>query len=109
MLAPKQQYHIGRALLFSLFIAATVAAQADPIFLPRQFSDIEQALGGPIPYPPEKFVRSLLALDTGSTVTSSIFPHDRSLERFLIDVQNPRTAMVWLSTAASAPYYMYFA
>src|ERR1700677_3660152 len=95
-----------------LFILAAGAAQAEanfsPIFSPRQFSDIETAVGGQIPFPPEKFAQSLLALDAGSTLNAAILPHGRSLERFYTDEQNPRTVMVWSNQGRPA-YRIYFA
>lgn len=95
------------ALILGLFSWVSVAG-ADTTFTPRQFSDFPAALGG-VPYPAERFAQSLLDLDSGSSITSSIFPHGRSLERSITDFKQPRSVMIWQSSTPSSPYFLYLA
>jgi hypothetical protein len=83
------------------------SAESAASFQPRQLSDFQAALGGTIPFPPEKLVNDLLALDPGSSVTSDILPHGRSLVRSATDFHDPRTVMVWQGAASSSPYFLY--
>ena len=96
---------------FSLVLSLLggLVAQADSDFNPRRFSDFESALGGSIPFPPEKLVKGLLSLDSSSNILGAIFPHGRSLERKVTDFNHPRTLMGWQSGATSTPYLLYMA
>jgi mono/diheme cytochrome c family protein len=94
------------ALLLSTIFA--LSAHAAPVaFYPRQFADFEKALGGTIPFPPEKLARQLTSLDPGSSLITSIFPHGRSLERAVTDFHSPRSVLAWQSNSPSAPYFLY--
>lgn len=81
--------------------AATVA------FHPRRFADVEAALGGTIPFPPETLVERLLALEPESRVSATVFPHARSLERSVTDFRAPRSVVLWNDLASGAPYRVF--
>lgn len=87
--------------------ASGTSADTQASFQPSRFQDIQAALGGTIPYPPEKFIDALLALEPESNVIASILPHGRSLERTATDFRQPRSMFLWQDNASRAPYRLF--
>lgn len=76
-------------------------------FHPTRFQDVQAALGGTIPFPPQKLVDDLLALEPSSKVTAAIIPFGRSLERTATDFRAPRSMFLWQDDASRAPFRLF--
>ncbi len=63
-------------------------------------------MGGKIPFPPEKIVEKLNALNI--EVVASIFPHGRSLERNVTDYEKPRSLIAFNLAPPSKPAQFVF-
>jgi len=87
---------LGLGSLFAL--ALSMAHAADPALPPAlDFESIVQnRWKGVIPFPPQKIVEDLVSLSPQTKLTSTVFPHGRSPERFFTtDEANPRSIFTW--------------
>lgn len=93
--------------ILSTLLFLSAAALSETKFYPRQFRDFQAAMGGQLPYPAEKLIQRLNALDPGAQAFAEIIPHGRSLERTLTDFKSPRTVLNWRSGSTATPYLLY--
>lgn len=87
--------------------SASASDGATTTFHPTRFQDVQVALGGKIPFPPQKLVEGLLALEPASKVTAAIIPYGRSLERTATDFRAPRSMFLWQDDASRAPFRLF--
>lgn len=86
---------------------SAAASNGAASFHPRRFQDVQAALGGKIPFPPQKLAEDLVALEPESKVTAAIIPYGRSLERTATDFRAPRSMFLWQDDASRAPFRLF--
>jgi hypothetical protein len=74
---------------------------------PSNFQGLLDHWGGQVPFPPEKWVEALIALDSTSPVIATIIPHGRSLVRDSTSYRQPRNVLSWETGSSSRPYALF--